>query len=81
MEGNLLCSKPINLNANLIQRYPCRNIQDNVQHISGNCGLMKLIHKINHHTQYTLLSDLEVVCVTSDHTPLAITHPKASIYP
>lgn len=81
MEGNLLCSKPINLNVNLIQKYANRNIQDNVQHISGKCGLMKLIHKINHHTQSTLLSDLEVLCIISDHTQLAITHSKASIYP
>ena len=81
MEGNLLCSKPINLNANLIQKYAYRNIQDNVQHISGNCGLMKLIYTINHHTQSTLWSDLEAVCIPPDHAPLAITHPKASIYP
>ena len=54
MEGNLLCSKPTDLNVNLIQKHPHRNIQNNVCQISGHYGPAKLTHKSNRRKEVNL---------------------------
>lgn len=50
MEGNLLYSRSPTKNATLIRKHPHRNIQIMSHQISEQCGLAKLTHKINHHT-------------------------------
>lgn len=49
LESDPLSSKPTDLNVNLTQNHPYRNIQSNADHISGKQGPGKLTHKINYH--------------------------------
>lgn len=49
VEGNLLCSKSTNLNVNLTQKYPHRDIQNNIWPHIWAPQPTKLTQKINHH--------------------------------
>ena len=62
MEDNLLYSTSTDLKSNFIQKLPSQKLRITFDQISGHSGSAKLIHKINCHKHYVLLTISRTLC-------------------